>query len=199
MWYKLTSLILAIFFVLPAFGNAVDIYQVNLPVNTESQEERAKVFSEAAQVLFERLDPHRYTVDLSDLLQHPEQYISSFSYLSDPEQPEKLTIRINFDPHTLPLSGVLDKASQSYYVMIHIRGVDSVKSFNEVLAYFSEANGVKSAMIEEVNNHSLILKVVVDYKHLDVFQKALFSQHLSVIGSEDLQLTSPALFFQWSA
>lgn len=198
MWYKLTQLIFALCFILPAFANAVEVYQVNLPVKTESQEERLQVFREAAQVLFERLDPNRYSVDLSNLLKHPEQYISSFSYLSDSEQPEKLMIRINFDPHTLSLSGPLENAPQGYSVIIHTRGVDSFASLNELLGYFSTITGVKSVLIQQVNNNEVILNVVVEYKNMDLLQKTLLNQHLSVLPSENLQLNNPVLSFQWS-
>jgi len=199
MWHKLTHFILVLFFTLPVFANVVDVYQVNLPVNTESQEERVRVFPEAAHVLFERLDPSRYSVDLSDLLKHPEQYISSFSYISDPEQPEKLTIRINFDPHALSLSRALESASQGCSVIIHIRGVNSFKSVNELLGYFSEVSGVKSVMIQEVNDNDVMLNVVLEHKNIDLFQKALLSQHLSIIRLEDVELASTDLFFQWSS
>lgn len=187
-------------FAFPVFAQeVVDAYSVVVPVENQSGAQRQVAFLDALHEVVETLvaNPNvKQDVDLSVLFAHPELYVESFSYLSDPEQQDALNIVVHFDRQALSQFFPQQHTTQSQSVSLQISGVTTAPMLNAVTHYLSQINAVKSIVIQQVSADHVTVSVMLQGDISRFIQALLAGQRFVSLSAENAPDQS-ALRFKW--
>ena len=184
-------------FSVPVFAQAkVDVYNVVVPVENQSEPQRQAAFQVALHELVDLNPRFNQASDLTKLFDHPELYVESFSYQSDPEQEDALKIVVHFDQEALSPFFQQQHAIQSQRLDLQISGVTSAQILNAIMNYLNQINSIKSVVIEQVNGENVILSVMLQGNTANFIQTLIADQHFVSQSAEDSQ-DSSALRFKW--
>ena len=194
-------LILALAF--PVFAlDAVDIYSVIVPVENQSDSQRQAAFVIALQEVTNSLNANsniKSNADLSELFAHPEHYVESYSYQTDPEQQDALNIIVHFDREALSPFFLQQHVAQSQHVDLQVSGITSALALNAMMHDLSQMNAIKSLTITQVKSESVIVSVMLQGNVANFIQALLTDQHFASLSAEDSQTLEEqtALRFKW--
>lgn len=184
-------------FAFPVFAQEkVDMYTVVLPVENQSKPQQQIAFEVALHQLVDTHPSFKQASDLSTLFDHPELYVESFSYQSDPEQEDALKIIVHFDRGALSPFLLQSHAVQSQRLDLQISGVTSELILNSMTHYLSSINAIKSVMIAQVMDENVTLSVTLQGNIGNFIQTLLSSQHFVALNTDD-PLDQSALRFKW--
>ena len=194
----ITCLILV--FALPVFAQEkTDIYTVAVPVENPSEPQRQAAFLVALNevVALLSVNPNvKAKTNLSELFDHPELYVESFSYQSDPEQEDALNIIVHFDREALNQFFPQQHVSQSQNLNLQISGVTSALELNAMTHDLSQMNTIKALTIEQVKGEDVLLSVILRGNVASFIQTLLADQRFVSLSAEDSQDQS-GLRFKW--
>ncbi|MES2205029.1 MAG: DUF2066 domain-containing protein [Pseudomonadota bacterium] len=186
-------------FALPVFAQEkVDIYTVVLPVENQLEPQRQDAFATALQQVVGNLSASpnvKSDADLSEIFAHPERYVESYSYLSDPEQTDVLQIVVHFDSQALGSFFPQQHVAQSQRLNVQISGITSAETLNAAMHFLRQINTVKSVMIEQVSGENIILSVFLQGNSNSFAQILIDSQHFVSLSAEDSDQST--LQFKW--
>ncbi len=190
---------LIISFAFPVFAQEkVDIYSVVLPIENQSEPQRQVAFATALQQVVGNLSANstiKSEADLPELLAHPERYVESYSYLSDPEQQDALQIVVHFDRQALSPFFPQQQVVQSQRLNVQVSGVTSAQMLSAVTQALSQISAVKSVIIEGVSGENILLSVLLQGNVSGFIQTLLSSQHFVSLSSDDSDQSE--LRFKW--
>lgn len=175
----------------------VDIYTVTLPVENSSKGQQQIAFASGLHEVVDALNANsnlKLGDNFSQLFEHPEHYVESYSYLSDPEQPDTLQIVIHFDRQALRPLFSPQQTMQSQRLYVQVSGITSAESLNVMRQSLSQISAIKSLMIEQVSGDSVILLLVLQGSVTHLIQTLLGSQHFVSLNAEE---DSERLRFKW--
>lgn len=187
-------------FAFPVFAEEkIDVYSVTMPVENISEPQRQAAFTEALHHVVDNLaaNPNiKSDADLSELFAHPEYYVESYSYLSDPEQQDTLQIIVHFDPQALRPFFPQQHTLQSQRLSLQVSGMTSAETLNAVTDYLAQISAVKSVTIEQVLGENVILSVFLQGSESHFIQILLSDQRFVSLSAEDSEAS--ALRFKWA-
>lgn len=178
-----------------------DAYAASIAVTDQSESQRITAFAIAAHVVADNLNAGasvKQQEDLSPLFAHPEQYVASFSYVTDPEQPDALEIKVRFDRDALQQFFAPKNVQQSQRFDLQISGISSEQSLNALTQYLTQIDSVKSLTIKQVNGESVVFGLKLQGNQANFIQRLITDQRLVSLSAEDSNEPS-ALCFKWIA
>lgn len=188
-------------FVCPIFAQeGRDVYSAQLPVENQSEAQRQKAFDDALREVLESLSqtPNlKVDADTAVLFEHPDRYVESYSYLSDPEQPDALQIVVHFDQHALQPFISFDHPIQQQHYDLQISGISSVESLNALTQYLNQVKGVRTLSIQQVTGDVINLTLVLKGVSVDGFVQTLLTSQRFVAADKGSVSNLSVLQFKW--
>ncbi len=198
MFTLFRNILLIFCFVLPAFAGASDALSVVVPVANQSEQQRMMGFGAALQLLANRFNENLssdHLIDFTVPLEHPEQYVESFSYITDPESTDVLQMAVHFDRHALQDFLPQQHAVPVQNFVIEVNGIHSASNLQAVEAYLTHVPSLQSVFIRQVFNDKVELVVAFEGDKYQFIQALHFGQHLSAENTD--KENQSLLSFEW--
>lgn len=182
----------------PVFAPAADVYDVTVPVEDQSGPKRLEAFALALQTLSDRVQSEasaNVQIDLSVPMEHPEQYVESFSYVTDSDT-NLLAIDVHLDRQALQAFLPKPEEKKSQTLNLQITGITSLLALDALTNDLSQIKQVNAVTISQVINDKVTLLIVFQGNMASIIQALEQDQHLSALDTAESSDQSP-LFFQW--
>lgn len=176
-----------------------DPYSATVAVPDQSEAARRPAIHDALQSVISTLsnDPSlNHDSDTSILLEHPEQYVESFSYITDPDQDNGLEIVVHFDRAALKPFFVQAHTEKEQSMNIQISGIASAQDLNAMTQYLKQLRNIQSVSVIQVNGVDVVLSLVLSADENVFLQTLQVDQRLALLNANDGQEKS-ALRFKW--